>query len=222
MPPMNAPFQDTLADPAFTAAAAGLARLAPELYRRGWTPATSSNFSVRLDARRCAVTVSGGDKARIAPEDLLVTNLDDRVLSAPEGARPSAEAGLHTALYRRDPAIGAVLHVHAPNAVLATRLLVDGDAVPLADLELLKAFEGVDTHATTVRVPVVDNDQNIAALAGRVDARLDESVVPAYLIAGHGAYAWGADLAAAWRHLEALDALLGLELELVRLHGGRA
>ena len=34
-----------------------------ELAQAGWTPATSSNFSHRLDDRHAAITVSGKDKA---------------------------------------------------------------------------------------------------------------------------------------------------------------
>jgi len=34
-----------------------------ELAQAGWTPATSSNFSQRLDARHAAITVSGRDMA---------------------------------------------------------------------------------------------------------------------------------------------------------------
>ena len=34
-----------------------------ELAHAGWTPATSSNFSHRLDDRHAAITVSGQDKA---------------------------------------------------------------------------------------------------------------------------------------------------------------
>jgi methylthioribulose-1-phosphate dehydratase len=205
------------------APAAALAPVAATLHGRGWTPATSSNFSVRLDADHCAVTVSGQDKARISRDTLMIVDLDGRAVAAAPGARPSAEAGLHTALYRRDPGIGAVLHTHAPNAVLATRVLA-GDALVLEDYELLKAFEGVRTHATRLEIPVVANDQDIEALARQVDARLDACAPGccAYLIAGHGAYAWGRDLGAALRHLEALDYLLGIELELHRLGARRA
>jgi methylthioribulose-1-phosphate dehydratase len=201
------------------AAAEALGPVAATLHARGWTPATSSNFSVRLDAGHCVVTVSGGDKARIGPEQLMVVDLDGRPVHAAPGARPSAEAGLHRALYRRDPAVGAVLHTHAPNAVLAARL-AGADRIVLEDYELLKAFAGVTTHATRLEIPVVPNDQDIDALAAAADARLDAAGpgCPAYLIAGHGVYAWGADLAEALRHLEALDYLLGLELEL-RRHG---
>ena len=36
-----------------------------ELSQLGWTPATSSNFSQRLDERHAAITVSGRDKGRL-------------------------------------------------------------------------------------------------------------------------------------------------------------
>jgi methylthioribulose-1-phosphate dehydratase len=41
--------------------------------------------------------------------------------------------------------------------------------------------------------------------------------LPAYLIDGHGLYAWGLELAEARRHLDALEFLLGCELDLRRL-----
>ena len=36
-----------------------------ELAALGWTPATSSNFSMRLDVRTVAITVSGKDKGKL-------------------------------------------------------------------------------------------------------------------------------------------------------------
>ena len=35
------------------------------LSSRGWTPATSSNFSARLDAKHAVITVSGRDKGQL-------------------------------------------------------------------------------------------------------------------------------------------------------------
>ncbi len=187
---------------------------------RGWTPATSSNFSVRLDADHCAVTISGRDKTRLTADDLLVVNLAGEALDAPPGARPSAETGLHLALYRRDPDIGAVLHTHAPSAVLTTRRMPDAENVRLQGYELLKAFAGVTSHESTLDVPIISNSQDIAALAAAADGRLDahEGICWSYLIRDHGVYAWGPDLGSSLRHLEALDYLLGIELELARLN----
>jgi methylthioribulose-1-phosphate dehydratase len=196
-----------------------LAALARLFGSRGWTPATSSNFSVRLDADHCAVTISGRDKTRLSADDLLRVDLAGQPVDPPPGARPSAEAGLHLALYRRDPDVGAVLHTHAPNAVLATRLLADTERIELRGYELLKAFAGVTSHDVTLEIPVIDNSQDIEALAAAADRRLDAQcgICWTYLIRDHGVYAWGPDLASTLRHLEALDYLLGIELELLRL-----
>lgn len=197
-----------------------LAALASEFAARRWTPATSSNFSVRLAADRCAVTISGRDKTRLSADDLMLLDLQGRPQADYGPARPSAEAELHLALYRRAADTGAVLHVHSPNSVLSTRLRPTAAEITLSGYELLKAFSGIDTHATQMCVPILDNSQDIAALAQAADARLAELVDRpcwAYLIRDHGVYAWGRDLAEAMRHLEALDYLLGIELELFRL-----
>ena len=218
---MQSAFANQTGGERFERLAADLAEAARLLGGRGWTPATSSNFSVRLDETHCAVTISGRDKTRLTAADLMVLRLDGTPIAAPDvDTRPSAETALHLALYRRDPDTGAVLHTHAPNAVLTTRLAPDAEQITLEGYELLKAFEGVTSHDHSLIVPVVDNSQDIDALASEADQRLDrldDAVCWAYLIRDHGAYAWGRDLAASLRHLEALDYLLGIELELGRL-----
>lgn len=210
-------------DARFEQLAEELGAIARLFGNRGWTPATSSNFSARLDSDHCAVTISGRDKTRLTADDLMVVNLSGETVDAPTGARSSAEAGLHLALYRRDPDIGAVLHTHAPSSVLTTRLAPDAESIRLTGYELLKAFAGVSSHEVTLDIPIIANDQDIDALAAAADQRLDthEGICWTYLIRDHGAYAWGPDLASTLRHLEALDYLLGIELELGRL-GRRA
>jgi len=132
--------------------------------------------------------------------------------------RPSAEAELHLRLYRRDAAIGAVLHTHSRNQTIAGRALSRGPEIRFEGYELLKAFDGIDTHATRLPLPVLPNTQDMQQLAGDVDALLDNGKrLHGFLIDGHGLYAWGASIADATRHLEAFDFLLGCELELERL-----
>jgi len=190
-------------DPAEDAARAAVIEAGRWAAARGWTPATSGNFSVRVDARRIAITASGGDKGALDPADVLVVGLDE----APD-PRASAEAPLHAMLYRERPETGAVLHVHSLAATVVSRRSAQDGAVRIAGVELLKAFGGIDTHEATLEVPVFDNDQDVTALAARVRDRLAR--LPAawgYLIAGHGLYAWGRDVAEARRHLEAFDFL---------------
>lgn len=64
---------------------------------------------------------------------------------------------------------------------------------------------------------MVPNSQDMDALIASVDALLDSPTPRGYLIAGHGLYAWGHDIAEARRHLDAFEFMLGCELDLRRL-----
>ncbi|HXH03225.1 MAG TPA: methylthioribulose 1-phosphate dehydratase [Candidatus Competibacteraceae bacterium] len=176
-------------------------------FERGWVPATSGNFSARLDADTALITVSGRHKGRLDEDSFLRVDLQGRPL---EARKPSAETLLHTLMYRREPAIGAVLHTHSVNSTVLSRL--HREYLELNDYEVLKAFPGIDTHASTVRLPIFANDQDIARLSGEVERYLDRRPdTPGYLIAGHGLYTWGASVDDAMRHVEALEFLFECE-----------
>jgi methylthioribulose-1-phosphate dehydratase len=182
-----------------------LGRFAAE---RGWVPATSGNFSRRLDASHIAVTRSGRHKGELTANDFAVVALDQPL---PRGV--SAETPLHVARYRRHPDIGAVIHVHSLAATVLSRADAPKGAVELEGFEMHKALAGFTTHESTLRVPIFANAQDTAELAGRIEASLGESAVAGYLLAGHGLYAWGATVDDARRHVEALDFLLRCSLE---------
>ena len=186
-----------------------------ELSAAGWTPATSSNFSMRLDDGHAAITVSGRDKGRLVEDDIMVVDLDGNPVATTH--RPSAETLLHTQLYRRYPEIGCVLHTHSPVQTIASRLYAGAGHLRLAGYELLKAFQGNSTHEAAIDVPVLANTQDMKVLAAQVDALLDRQSLWGYLIDGHGLYAWGRDMAEARRHLEAFEFLFHCELELRKL-----
>ncbi|RDZ28108.1 methylthioribulose 1-phosphate dehydratase [Lysobacter silvisoli] len=186
-----------------------------ELSARGWTPATSSNFSRRIDAQHAAITVSGRDKGRLTEADIMVVDLKGEPVATHH--RPSAETLLHTQLYQRYPEVGCVLHTHSQTQTVASRLYAGAGHVHLEGYELLKAFTGNTTHETSLELPVLPNTQDMPTLAAQVDALLDHQPMWGYLIDGHGLYAWGRDMPEARRHLEAFEFLLGCELELRRL-----
>lgn len=207
---------DPVTDPAFLAAARALADAGRELARLGWTPATSSNFSARVDERRLAITISGRDKGRLGEADIMQVDLDGQALGTV--ARPSAETLLHTHLYARFPQTGAVLHTHSHNQTVASRLFARAGEIRIEGYELIKALRGHTTHDTSITVPVFPNTQDMNVLVADVDRWLAaDRALPAYLIDGHGLYAWGLDLAEARRHLDALEFLLGCELDLRRM-----
>lgn len=199
---------------AFQRTAEEICRYGRILYGNNWSPATSSNYSARINDDVCALTSSGKHKGELTPADILAVDMQGKPLS--EG-KPSAETGLHTQLYRRDANIGAVLHTHSPTVVLLSQIWKD-DSISLTGWELQKAFAGETTHEGTVTFPIFPNDQDIDRLAAQVEERMQQhGQGHAYLIRGHGVYTWGKDLAECFRHLEALEHLLGYQLELLKL-----
>ena len=181
------------------------------LYGRGWSPATSSNYSTRLSATEALLTVSGKHKGQLGLDDVLATDLSGNSLEP--GKKPSAETLLHTQLYNWRAEIGAVLHTHSVNATVLSRLTAE-DFIEFEDYELQKAFSGVSTHESRVRVPIFDNDQDIARLAAKVQPWLEAHPdCVGYLIRGHGLYTWGARMSDALRQIEAFEFLFECELK---------
>ncbi|MGN8000399.1 methylthioribulose 1-phosphate dehydratase [Sphingomonas sp. 22176] len=190
-------------------AIAALIEAGRRLDARGWAPATSGNYSARLDDGSIALTVSGRHKGRLTTDGIMRVDLDGNPLT--EG-KPSAETDLHLALYRLFPEAGAVLHGHSPQAVGLSRA-TDAGGITLAGHEMLKAYPGHTTHAAEVRLPIVDNSQEMAVIEAAIrPALLAPGAIPAYLIRSHGLYAWGKDVDEAERVLEATEWMVAAEL----------
>lgn len=210
---MTQTLPDTISASAFVQRADAIVDAARELSERGWTPATSSNFSMRVDAAHAAITVSGKHKGRLTRDDIMLVDLDGKAVGT--NARPSAETELHTQLYRRWPEVNAVLHTHSRTQSVASRLFADDGVVTLRGWELQKAISGYSSHDSVLDIPVFPNTQHMPELMARIDEWLDAGKpLHAYLIDGHGIYTWGRDIAETQRHLEALEFLLACELDL--------
>jgi methylthioribulose-1-phosphate dehydratase len=182
-------------------------------HSRGWVPGTAGNFSVRLDAN----TAAGRHKGELGPDDFMRVDLEGRSLD--KAKRSSAETLLHCQLYRHIPGVGAVLHTHSPASTVLSRR---HDSLRLEGYELLKIFEGIQTHDTAVEVPVFENDQDIARMSRVVDAHMKTGRAQhAYLIRGHGLYAWGRTVGEARHRVEALEFLFECELSERLMETGR-
>lgn len=178
---------------------------------RGWAPATGGNMSVRQDARYCLLSESGKDKGSLTANDFIQVEIATN--HVPSGRKPSAETGLHTLLYRLFPDAGAVLHTHTVNATVLSRV-EKGNALRLSGYEMQKTLAGQQTHLATIPVALFDNDQDIAALVSRIEARASEQPLNyGFLLRGHGLTCWGRDVTEARRHLEGLEFLFECELQ---------
>jgi len=184
-----------------------------DFHRRGWSLATSSNYSVVVcrDPLRIVLTGSGFDKGRLTRDQFVEVDREGSVVDA-SGLRPSAETWLHVVLARSGGA-GAVLHTHSVWGTLLSRAAESAGSIEIGGFEMLKALSGVVTHQHVERIRVFPNTQDIASLAAEVEACLrhpDQPLRHGFLIAGHGLYAWGRDLPEARRHVEAIEFLLEL------------
>ncbi len=193
------------------AAGAALAAEAARFSGYGWMRGTSGNLSLVVDRDPLvlAVTASGLDKSELTERDVVLIGADGTALDSADPRPPSAEAGLHAHIAARTGA-GAVFHVHAFDAVVAGHRWPGG--IEIRDMEMLKGI-GHRAHDETVTIPVIANDQDMTVEAARFDevyvpAMAEVPEVPALIVASHGMYAWGADVAAARRHLEITEWLL--------------
>lgn len=84
------------------------------LHQRGYVAATDGNLSVRLDDKRILSTPTATSKGMLRPADMVVVDLDGRLLAGRHNV--SSEIGMHLLIYRLRPDVRAVVHAHPPTA----------------------------------------------------------------------------------------------------------
>ena len=186
-----------------------LVQLGQEFHRRGWALGTSGNFSavVGREPLRLAITASSVDKGRLTIGQILEIDSAGRVLNGDE-RKPSAETLLHLAIVGNLRA-GAVLHTHSVWSTILSDYHVGSGGFFIEGYEMLKGLAGVATHEHREWVPILENNQNMEALASQATQMLqDNPGVHGFLIRRHGLYTWGQDLTEAARHVEILEFLL--------------
>jgi methylthioribulose-1-phosphate dehydratase len=192
----------------FPELARGLSEIGREAHARGWALGTSGNLSAvtSRDPLRLAITPSGADKGRLAPEQILEIDGDARKVQG--DGKPSDESRIHLEVVRARGA-GAVLHTHSVWSTLLSEAHAAHGGIAISGYEMLKGLEGIRTHVHREWLPIVENRQDWAAGAPTVRAALDAHPgAHGLLLRGHGLYTWGADLVQARRHLEVLEFLL--------------
>jgi len=205
----------------FAQLASGIVSLAKDLHSRGWLLGTSGNLSavVERDPIRLAITPSGADKGELLSEQILLIDEEADVVgnAGSIAGKPSDESRLHVALVKAQNA-GAVVHTHSVWVTILSDLYGDDGGLALEGYEMLKGLCGVTTHLHREWIPIIENSQDMFALAKSITetvAKYPES--HAIILRRHGLYTWGRDLNEAKRHVEILEFLfeaVGRTLEL--------
>src|SRR6202034_3725381 len=159
-----------------------------------------------IDRHRGLVVIkpSGVDYAALAPSDMVVTDLDGKVVDGK--LRPSSDLATHLILYKEFPGIGGVLHTHSE---FATAWAQAGRETPAYGTTHADYFHGPVplTEALTDEEIGDDYVLNTGKAIVRRFRDLDPLAVPGVLGAGHAPFAWGKDAMEAAYHAVVLEAV---------------
>ena len=179
----------------------------------GWSPATSTNYSFIDETCKLWITKSGIDKSIIASKDFIPIDLDNNILSKNFKGSTSAETLIHCTIYKLFPETKVILHSHGlyPNLLSSqskNELIFNGH-------EIQKGFQGEISHLNNVKIPIIENNQEMIFFEKELHLRKSELLYSCFVIRNHGTYAWGRNILEAKRHLETLDYLCKYEWNLI-------
>ena len=159
----------------------------------GLVVGTSGNVSARTPDGNVLVTPSGLDYAILEPEDVVLVDLDGKML---EGSfEPSVETPMHTGIYRAMPEAGGIVHTHSRYST--TLACLNWEILPIHYMLAVLSDEG--------RVPIAEyatyGTEELARNASEVLGRSHRSC----LLRNHGTIAIGASVSEAYARTELLE-----------------
>jgi L-ribulose-5-phosphate 4-epimerase len=160
-----------------------------EIVRSGLVLYTFGNASgIDRETGLAVIKPSGVPYETMKPEDLVITDLDGRIV---EGSlRPSSDLGTHLLLYREFPSIGGVVHTHSE---YATAWAQAGREIPPYGTTHADYFYGPVPVTEELTDDEIRGDYvlNTGHAIVRRFSNLDPVAVPGVLVRGHAPFAWG-------------------------------
>lgn len=168
------------------------------LHQRAYVASNDGNISVRLDGGRLLTTPTGVSKGFMAPDMMVVTDLEGRKISGTREA--SSELLMHLEVYRNRPDVNAVVHAHPP---IATGFAVAG--IPLDRAVLAEVV------TTLGSIPIAEyGTPSTHELADAV--RRFIKAHDGLLLANHGALTVAGDVFAAYYKMETVEHFANISL----------
>ena len=187
-----------------------------ELVRRGLVVYTFGNASgISRGDGLAVIKPSGVPYETMTPKDLVVTDLDGRVV---EGSlRPSSDLPTHLVLYRAFPAIGGVAHTHSSCATAWAQARREIPCLGTTHADYFRGPVPVTEEMTATAIDI-DYERNTGQAIVQRFMALDPMEIPAVLVAGHGPFAWGRSAAEAAHTAVVLEELARTALQTLAIN----
>jgi len=158
-----------------------IAEIGRLLEEYGLNVGSSGNISVRIpEKNHIIITPSGLIKSRLRPDDMLVVDIEGKVIEG--GRKPSVEIALHLEIYKHRKDVNAIIHCHPVYAMVFAALRED---IPVFLEETAIYIGGPIKVAEFAKTGTKELAKNaLKALENR----------KAVLLANHGLVAVGRDL----------------------------
>ncbi len=128
-----------------------LVDMAKKAYADKMFAATSGNLSIYdRETGRMYITPGSYPYEIMTAEDVMVIDLDGNILEGPH--KPSSEWRMHTAVYRNDERVNAIVHTHSP---YATAFAINNMKIPVVLYEIV-FFLGGDIPVAEGAIPGTD------------------------------------------------------------------
>ena len=170
-----------------------IAAIAAKMYARHYIAGLSGNLSARLPGGNILVTPAGVDKSTLDPSQLLVVDLDGRLLTGQGGLEPTSELPMHLEVYSQRPDVGAVIHAHPITCVALSLVGISMEEPYLPEAILMLGPVPTAKYATP------STQENRQAIAGLIVGH------NALILSHHGSLTLGRDLHEAYLRLEILE-----------------
>lgn len=172
------------------------------LLAKGLVAGTWGNISIRINDDQMIVTPSGKNYEDLTIDDMVVVDIETN--SYIGDIKPSSEAKLHGALYKKRDDIRAIIHTHS---LYASIVASARRSVPLSgsDAEMIGSFIPITKYAVS---------STKALLKAVVNAIDDKNAV---LLANHGAFCVGKDIDQAFEICDLMELACK---EFIDAHGG--
>lgn len=187
------------------------------IVRHGLVLFTFGNVSgIARDEGLVAIKPSGVDYEALTPEDMVVTDMDGKIVDG--RWKPSSDLATHLVLYRAFPEIGGVVHTHSE---YATAWAQAAKPIPCYGTTHADYFHGPVPVTEMLRADEVGDEyvRNTGEVILRCFRNVDPMSVPAVLVAGHAPFCWGKTVEDAVHHAVTLEYVAKLALHTEMLAG---